>query len=271
MILHSIPLPGGLRIAAHEAGPRDAPTVLFVHGIAQNKRAFDRVLTGPLARTHRLVALDLRGHGDADTPHAGVAITRASLVEDLRGVIDHLQLVRPWLAGWSFGGSMVGEYLRRHGDGDLGGILMLAGAVRTGRDAVSLFGPGMMTHARALLSEDEATYAAACRGFIADASHAPVAPATMDAMVAEMLRVPAHVRRPLLAGGEDYLPAFAATRVPIATLHGELDTVVLPAMSDLVATARRDVAAIRIPGAGHMPWTETPEAFDSAVGALIAR
>ena len=252
-------------IATSDVGPRDGRPVVFIHGIAQSRRAFDRVLAGPLARTLRLIALDLRGHGDSGLPDGPV--TRASLVDDVAEVIADLD--RPWLAGWSFGGVVIGEYLRRHGDAALGGLLYLAGSVRTGRDAVAYFGPGMMNHARGLLSEDAAVYAASARAFVADSVVVPQPPALVDAMVADMLRVPAHVRRPLLAGGEDYTQVLAATRVPIATIHGVDDPVVLTGMSDLVIASRPDATVIRIPGAGHMPWLETPAAFEAALAAVV--
>lgn len=270
MNLTRVSLPGGLTLAALDAGPRDAPGVVFVHGIAQSKQSFARVLAGPLARSFRLVALDLRGHGDSGAPADGEPIARAQLADDLAAVIDGLGLVSPWVAAWSFGGVVVGEYLRRFGDAALGGVAFLAGAVRTGREASALFGPGMMSHARSLLSEDAAVYEAGARGFLQGATHAPLAPPALDAGVAEMMRVSARVRRALLAGGEDFSPEVAATRAPVATLHGELDTVVLPAMSDLIASLRPGVTAIRFPAAGHLPWLEAPEQFDAALAGLLA-
>lgn len=257
-----------LSLSVLDTGPRDARPIVFVHGIAQSKQVFHRVLAGPLAQRRRLIAFDLRGHGDSDTPEDPTALLRPALAHDLAGVLTGLGLERPIVAAWSFGGVVVGEYLRRFGDAELGGLVYLAGSVRTGRDAADLFGPGMMAHARALLSDDPEVYAAAARGFVADATAAPLPAADRDAAVAEMLRVPARVRRPLLAGGEDYSTDLAATQVPIATIHGELDPVVRTAMSDLVAWARPDVSVWRIRGAGHLPWLEAPDEFDAALAAI---
>ncbi len=264
-----IALPGGPTLAALDAGPAAAPAVVFIHGIAQSKRVFERVLAGPLAQRLRLVAFDLRGHGDSDQPAAGAPLVRAQLADDLAGVIAGLGLDRPTIAPWSFGGVVVGEYLRRFGDDTLGGLIYLAGSVRTGRDAASLFGPGMMNHARALLSEDPAVYAAAARAFVGDATAAPLPTDAVELAVAEMLRVPAAVRRPLLAGGEDYTAELAATRVALATVHGARDPVVLPAMSDLVESLRPAVGRVRLADAGHLPWLEAPAAFDDALAGLV--
>lgn len=252
----------GHAIAAWDAGPHDAPACVFVHGLAQSKGVFERVLRGPLARERRLVAFDLRGHGDSEAPGDAGAIARPSLAEDLDAVIRGLDLDRPTVVAWSFGGVVVGEYLRAHGDGALGAIVLLAASVRTGRDARDLFGQVMLDHARALLSEDPATYEEGAHAFVRGCTAAPLAPALADAATREMLRVAARVRRPLLAGGEDYVPDFVRAHVPIATMHGELDRVVAPAMSALLANG---ALAVRFSGAGHMPWLETPEMFADAL------
>lgn len=257
----------GHAIAAWDAGPHDAPVCVFVHGIAQSKGIFERVLRGPLAEERRLIAFDLRGHGESEVPEDVSAIVRASLAEDLDAVIRGLDLDRPTVVAWSFGGVVVGEYLRAHGDGALGAIVLLAASVRTGRGARDLFGPVMLDHARALLSEDPGTYEEGARAFVQGCTAEPLDLALVDMTVREMLRVAARVRRPLLAGGEDYVPEFLRVRVPMATMHGELDRVVAPAMSALLADRAR---AVRFSGAGHMPWLETPEMFADALRSVSA-
>jgi non-heme chloroperoxidase len=257
----------GHAIAAWDAGPHDAPACVFVHGFAQSKGVFERVLRGPLAEERRLVAFDLRGHGDSEVPEDARAIARASLAEDLDSVIRGLDLDRPTVVAWSFGGVVVGEYLRAHGDGALGAIVLLAASVRTGRDARDLFGPVMLDHARALLSEDPGTYEEGARAFVRGCTAEPLDPALTGATARAMLRVAARVRRPLLAGGEDYLPDFLRARVPIATMHGELDRVVAPAMSALLADR---ALAVRFSDTGHMPWLETPEMFADALRSFSA-
>jgi pimeloyl-ACP methyl ester carboxylesterase len=257
----------GHAIAAWDAGPRDAPACVFVHGIAQSKGVFERVLRGPLAEERRLVAFDLRGHGDSGVPEDAREIARAALAEDLDAVIRGLDLDRPTVVAWSFGGVVVGEYLRAHGDGALGAIVLLAASVRTGRGARELFGSVMLDHARALLAEEPGTYEEGARAFVRGCTAAPLDPALTDATAREMLRVAARVRRPLLAGGEDYVPDFLRARVPIATMHGELDRVVAPAMSALLADR---AVAVRFSGAGHMPWLEAPEMFADALRRFSA-
>ncbi len=261
----------GLSLAALDAGPRDAPACVFLHGIAQSKQIWQPLLAGPFAHDHRLVALDLRGHGDSDRDDRPGLYTRPALAADLAAALDGLGLERPTVVAWSFGGVVVGEYLRRHGDAALGGIVFAAASVRTGRPALDLFGPVMLGQSRALLSEDAATYEAGARAFLQGCTAGPLAPDLLEAAVAEMLRVPAYVRRPLLAGGEDYTPEIARTEVPLATLHGDRDAVVLPVMSDLITSLRPGVSDVRLAGVGHVPWLESPASFEHALRSLLTR
>lgn len=260
----------GVALSLRDEGPAAAPPLVFLHGIAQSKESWSSLLEGAMSKDFRLLALDLRGHGDSDKPEAPEELAHRRLADDVEAVIGGLGLRKPVLVAWSFGGVVVGEYLRRHGDGALGGIVFLAAAVRTGRDARGLFGPGMLDHARSLLSEEEATYEAGARAFVESCAARPLPPAIREGAVSRMRVVPARVRRAFLGGGDDYSPEVAGTRVPIAALHGELDTVVKPEMSAWIAGLRPGVHLRRLPGVGHLPWVEAPADFEAALRAALA-
>lgn len=263
--------PDGLSLAVREAGPGTGRSFVFLHGIAQSGRSWEPLLRGPLAATRRLVAVDLRGHGDSDKPDAPAAWARPRLADDLAAILAQLSLDRPVVVAWSYGGVVLGEYLRRHGDAALGGVVWLAGAVKTGRDTRGLYGPVMLDHARALLSEDAAVYEAGARGFARGCAAGPIDAGALEGAVAEMLRVPAHVRRALLSGAEDYTGEVARAQVPMMTLHGEADAVVTTAMSDRIEAAREGVARRRLAGVGHLPWLEAPGVVEAALADFPAR
>jgi pimeloyl-ACP methyl ester carboxylesterase len=86
-----------------------------------------------------------------------------------------------------------------------------------------------------------------------------------------MRRVPAHVRRALLGRSEDFSAEIAAADLPMATLHGDLDSVVLPAMSQAIAALRPGIESTTLAGTGHLPAVEAPQAFEAALRALAAR
>src|SRR5262249_10286306 len=57
----------------------------------------------PLAQRHRVIMLDLRGHGRSSMPPRGYS--GDSIAADLRALLDHLDIERVHLVGHSFGGN----------------------------------------------------------------------------------------------------------------------------------------------------------------------
>ena len=57
----------GLSICYREAGPKDAPTILLLHGLPSSSRMFEP-LFARLSDRYHLVALDYPGFGHSDWP-----------------------------------------------------------------------------------------------------------------------------------------------------------------------------------------------------------
>src|ERR1700723_1376037 len=57
----------GLSIFYREAGPKDAPVILLLHGLPSSSRMFQPLLTR-LAGSYRLIAPDYPGFGHSDWP-----------------------------------------------------------------------------------------------------------------------------------------------------------------------------------------------------------
>ncbi|MBX3258788.1 MAG: alpha/beta hydrolase [Labilithrix sp.] len=271
MTIRRVTSSDGLAIAVEDMGQPEGQPIVFVHGFAQSRGSWTSLRDGRLAATHRLVAMDLRGHGDSDKPDDERAYASERLGDDLHAVLHGLALERPVVVAWSYGGVVLGEYLRRHGGGALGGVLLAAAAVQVGKPAQALFGPVMTSNARALLSADAAAYEAGARAFVSGCSAAPLDGAHVERAVAAMLRVPVHVRRALLFHSADYSPELARCEAPTATVHGEADQVVLPRMSALVSALAPSCDPTLVAGVGHLPWLESSEAFDASVRSIARR
>lgn len=255
----------GTTLLVEDAGNRAARPLVLLHGIAQSRASFRALLDGPLARDHHLIALDLRGHGDSDKPEAAEAYASGTrLGEDLAAVLAGLD--RPTVIAWSYGGVVVGEYLRQNGDGSLGAVVFVGAAVKLGKAAKGLLGSTMLANGRGLVSDDPATYLATSRTFLEGCA---AAPHDVTAFVAGMERVPAHARRALLTRTEDFAPELAASKLPFATIHGAEDTVILPAMSEAIAAAHPGTRAVVLPGLGHAPWLDDARAFESALRSVL--
>ena len=76
-----------------------------------------------LSRTRRVMAFDMRGHGDSTTPAGGYRVSR--LAADLRAVIERLELDQVDLMGHSIGSSIIWSYIDLFGEDRLGRLVFV--------------------------------------------------------------------------------------------------------------------------------------------------
>jgi pimeloyl-ACP methyl ester carboxylesterase len=102
----------GVRIRYVDSG--SGPAVVLVHGFTGDiERSW--VNTGVLAdlsRDHRVLALDLRGHGHSDKPHDARAYEEIGL--DVIRLMDHAGVKRAHGVGYSLGGIILAKLLTTH-------------------------------------------------------------------------------------------------------------------------------------------------------------
>ena len=90
----------GVRLVCRDWGG-DGPAVLLLHGLAGHAGEWD-ALAEPLRASHRVVAVDQRGHGASDRLPADVS--RDAYVADVVAVVERLGLAPVVLVGQSLGG-----------------------------------------------------------------------------------------------------------------------------------------------------------------------
>jgi len=96
---------GGVRIRYVDQGR--GPVVVLVHGFTGDiERSWVNTGVLPdLARDHRVLALDLRGHGRSDKPHQ--PLEYAELADDVIRLMDHAGVSRAHAVGYSLGGIII--------------------------------------------------------------------------------------------------------------------------------------------------------------------
>lgn len=107
-------LRSGLRIRAVERGNAAGPPVVLVPGWGCSVYAFRFTMPALADAGYRVIAVDLKGHGLSDKPIAPAEYTIDSLVEHLLEILDALGLERPYLVGYSMGGSLLYHFAVRH-------------------------------------------------------------------------------------------------------------------------------------------------------------
>jgi pimeloyl-ACP methyl ester carboxylesterase len=91
----------GTKLQIREDGPRRAPVIVLLHGLAGSMHWWDRAVP-LLARGHRVLRLDLLGHGGSDKPRTGYRPDKqAGLIGQ---VLDRLHVRNALVVGHSLGG-----------------------------------------------------------------------------------------------------------------------------------------------------------------------
>lgn len=90
----------GLRLRCVQSGSGEP--VLVLHGFTGDAESMESVADGLDA--HRVIRLELVGHGGSDAPDALESYSMAACVRHVLGAADALALERPHLLGYSMGG-----------------------------------------------------------------------------------------------------------------------------------------------------------------------
>ena len=94
------------------AGPRGAETLVLIHGVAVTAELNWGKVFAPLARHFRVVAADLRGHGDGIA--GGWRFRLEDCADDVAALAEVLKIRKFVAVGYSMGGMVAQLLYRRH-------------------------------------------------------------------------------------------------------------------------------------------------------------
>ncbi len=154
-VIRSYRITGGAGTAINvaETGNENGRPVLFIHGLSQSALAWRKQLRSHLGNDLRVVAMDLRGHGQSERTPDGYD-DQSRWADDVHAVITTLGLRRPILCGWSYGGVVIGDYLRRHGEQAIGGICLVAAVSQLGESVLPFLGAKFINTFPGLFSDE---------------------------------------------------------------------------------------------------------------------
>lgn len=254
--------PDGVSVAVQDWGGAQsaARAVLFIHGFSQSHLCWWHQIHSALNGRYRLVTYDARGHGDSDKPITPDFYRDSRRwADELHAVLRGLQLDRPFVVAWSYGGRMILDYLLRYGDGAIGGLVLVAA---TSSSKPEYLGPAAPLLAR-MGSETTAAARLATVRFLRACTAQPLAAEDVAFMMAYNQRTPPLVRRLLMGRVADYDAVLRQLRVPLLTVHGAEDPVSRPAMSDHTIECAGHGDNLIYPLAGHLPFWEESERFNA--------
>jgi pimeloyl-ACP methyl ester carboxylesterase len=106
---------GGVKI--HYVVEGKGEPLLLIHGFATNARLqwMTSGIFKALAKDHRVIAMDVRGHGDSGKP-SDPKKYGTEMVEDVVRLLDHLKIDKAHVVGYSMGALITGKLLGTHPD-----------------------------------------------------------------------------------------------------------------------------------------------------------
>lgn len=258
----------GTRIAYLSGGDRGAAPLLLLHGWAQSADCWGAEVLEQLGVRHRVVAVDLRGHGRSGRPVRGYD-DAALWAADVAAVLDAAAITTPpVLLAWSYGGLVACDYLAA--GGRAAGLILVGAITGLGRGkAGGRVGVAMREALPDAMSTDPATAVAALAGF----SNALVSPddgARAQAFLGVGLATPPYVRAALFARECDNDELLATIAIPALVLHGTADTVVDVRAGEHAAGLLREVQTSYWHGAGHAPFATDAQRFVTEITTFAA-
>ncbi len=107
--------------------------VVLLHGLHSSIR-MNWQMPGVISRLsakYQVIALDLPGHGESDKPTSEAAYG-IEMVEDVVRLLDHFNIKRAHIVGYSMGGMIAMKFMAKHQDRVLSGIVAGMGWLREG-------------------------------------------------------------------------------------------------------------------------------------------
>lgn len=263
---------GGLRLHVREWGDPQGPPVLLIHGWSQSQLCWGRQVAGGLAEDFHLVTFDCRGHGMSEKPTGAEHYRDPRLwADDVAAVIDRSGLDRPVVVAWSYGGFVVTDYVRAYGEGAIGGINLVGGAVMLRPPAFDHIGPGFLQNAPGACAPDLAANIAAIRRFLDACTASPLGPDDSSTAICGSMVVPPEVRGALISREIDADDVLSRLSVPVLVTHGRRDAIILPSMAEHVLDVCGTAESSWYDDVGHLPFLEDPVRFDRELGEFVTR
>lgn len=94
-----------------DAGPEEAPVIIFIHGFPLNLAMWDKQMEA-LKDDYRVIAYDIRGHGESDAGNDSFSIDL--FVSDLINFMNVLRINKASLCGLSMGGYIALNAIENH-------------------------------------------------------------------------------------------------------------------------------------------------------------
>ena len=247
----------GIRLHLRDTGPRDAPTLVMLHGFGSSLDTWDD-WADQLSADHRVIRFDLPGFGLTGADPTG-EYTDARTIAVLLALLDRLGVQRATLIGNSMGGRIAWAFAASHPDRVSKLVLVSPdGFASPGIEYGKKQDVPLMVRAlpytlplfmlRANLAAAYADPSKMTEASLLRTRDMMLAPGVRRAVIARMEQTVLRDPRPLLA----------RIAAPALLLWGDKDAMIPISNARDYLAAMPNARLVTLPGIGHLPQEEAP-------------
>lgn len=249
----------GVELHVIDAGPRGAPTLVFVPGWTMPAWIWQRQIDA-FSRRYRVVALDPRGQGESEIAPGGYDYQRRG--QDIGDLVSRLGRRPVVLVGWSLGVLDSLAYVQQAGDAGLAGLVLVDNSI--GEDPPPQ--PVRRPPRRGPPVEREVFMS----GFVRSMFRRPPGEAYLDRLTRTALRTPKEAADALLS----YAVPRTYWREAVYSVRKPVLYAVTPKFAAQAANLqmRHPTAETEVfDGAGHALFVDDPGRFNALLDSFLRR
>ena len=233
------------------------PALVFVHCWGCSRRFWDSQVA-EFSKTHRVVAIDLPGHGESGQGRKNWSIE--SYGDDVKTVVTKLDLKRVVLVGSSMGGPIALEATRRMPD-----RVVAIVPVDTLQNVEDKLPPEQLD---AVFKQMQADFKGATTNLLNQFFFSPTTPAAVkERVINETVSRPPEVALAILKGvfSYDAVAGLREVKVPIRAINADR----VPTNIEVNRKYAPQFDAVIIKGTGHYPMLEDPARFNQMLAEIL--
>jgi pimeloyl-ACP methyl ester carboxylesterase len=246
----------GITLRYLDTGTGDPP-MLFIHGWCCNN-TYWRDQVPHFSKKRRVVAVDLRGHGESDKPDEDYSIP--AFVEDVAWLIGEMKLEKPVIVGHSMGGTIALNLVRKHPD-------LASAVVFVDSPIFPLPGPTRVLLDQTLAALQTPAYQGVAAGFVRMVLfNAESPPILVEEIVSGMSSAPQRVMHTSIASSlsdESMVPG----TVPVPALFIRAATNI--ASEEQLRERYPGMGVITVPGTAHFVQMEQPAVTNNIISDFL--
>lgn len=264
---------GGLPLNVAETGNPAGPPILFLHGMAMGLQSFQPQFESDLTKDFRIIAFDLRGHGNSGKPWRKEDAQSSEVwADDVAAVIADKHLVKPVIVGWSFGGFVLADYLRKYGMDGLAGanfVSSFAGLVPQPPPVGNMSPEELKRRAIMQASGDLADNLTIVEETTKIFEFPGITPAYRENIRTLGIMVPAYFRTAMAGRSLDHQDVTPRLTLPVLMTFGSKDIEGMQAPYAAIRKALPKAQYSIYEGVGHLPFAQDSVRFNKELAAFV--